>query len=67
MYIDQRNWPERPRVALPSIPKELIDQFVSGLMSAKAIDDASMAFKEALIERALGAELGYYLGYHHGE
>jgi hypothetical protein len=36
---------------LPSIPKELIDQFVSGPMSAEAIQDASMAFKKVLIER----------------
>ena len=40
---------------LPSIPQELIEQFVKGPMSAEAIQDASMAFKKALIERALGA------------
>ena len=40
--------------ALPSIPKELIDQFVTGPMSAEAVQVASMAFKKALIERALG-------------
>ncbi|KAF2410919.1 transposase, mutator family [Pseudomonas antarctica] len=51
---------------LPAIPKELIDQFVSGPMSAEAIQDASMAFKKALIERALGAELGHHLGYPQG-
>ncbi len=39
---------------LPSIPQELIEQFVKGPMSAEAIQDASMAFKKALIERALG-------------
>lgn len=32
--------------ALPSIPKELIDQFVSGPMSAQAVNAASMAFKK---------------------
>jgi hypothetical protein len=42
--------------AMPSIPKELIDQFVTGPMSAEAVNAASMAFKKALIERALGAE-----------
>lgn len=56
---------EAPR-DLPSIPKELIDQLVSGPMSAEAIQDASMAFKKALIERALGAELGHHLGYPQG-
>jgi hypothetical protein len=45
--------------AMPSIPKELIDQFVTGPMSAEAVNAASMAFKKALIERALGAELSH--------
>ena len=49
--------------ALPSIPKELIDQFVKGPMTAEAVQAASAAFKKALIERALGAELGHHLGY----
>ena len=40
------------KAALPSIPKELIDQFVSGPMSAETVNAASMAFKKALIERA---------------
>jgi putative transposase len=49
--------------AMPSIPKELIDQFVTGPMSAEAVNATSMAFKKALIERALGAELSHHLGY----
>ena len=49
--------------ALPTIPKEIIDQFVNGPMSAEAVNAASMAFKKALIERALGAELTHHLGY----
>ena len=49
--------------ALPKIPKELLDQFVSGPMTGEAVNAASMAFKKALIERALGAELGHHLGY----
>jgi putative transposase len=48
--------------ALPKIPKELIDQFVAGPMSGEAVNAATAAFKKALIERALGAELGYHLG-----
>lgn len=52
--------------ALPSIPKELIDQFVTGPMSAEAVNAASVAFKKALIERALGAELSHHLGYESG-
>jgi transposase-like protein len=54
---------EAAAAALPPIPKELIDQFVTGPMSAEAVAAASMAFKKALIERALGAELSYHLGY----
>ena len=49
--------------ALPKIPKEVIDQFVSGPMSAEAVQATSMAFKKALIERALGGELSHHLGY----
>lgn len=51
---------------LPTIPKELLDQFVSGPMTADAVNAASMAFKKALIERALGAEMGLHLGYSSG-
>ena len=54
---------KKPGAVLPSIPKELIDQFVSGPMTAEAVNAASMAFKKALIERALGAELSHHLGY----
>ena len=58
----------KPKAAqvLPTIPKELIDQFVNGPMSAQAVNAASMAFKKALIERALGAELTHHLGYASG-
>ena len=49
--------------ALPSIPKELIDHFVTGPMTGDAVNAASVAFKKALIERALGAELSHHLGY----
>jgi putative transposase len=49
--------------ALPKIPNELIDQFVTGPMPGEAVNAASMAFKKALIERAMGAELGHHLGY----
>ncbi|MCO5101420.1 MAG: IS256 family transposase [Burkholderiaceae bacterium] len=48
---------------MPHVPKELIDQFVTGPMTAQAVQDISMAFKKALIERALGAELSHHLGY----
>ena len=54
---------KKPATTLPKIPKELIDQFASSPMSAKAVNAASMAFKKALIKRALGAELSHHLDY----
>ena len=54
---------EAAAARLPTIPKELIDQFVTGPMSPEAVQAASMAFKKALIERVLGAELSHHLGY----
>ena len=58
---------EAAAARLPAIPKELIDQFVTGPMSAEAVQDISMAFKKALIESALGAELSHHLGYGPGD
>ena len=55
--------PKTPPRELPTIPQELVDQFVKGPMTAEAVQDAAMAFKKALIERALGAEIGHHLGY----
>jgi putative transposase len=56
-----------PLAPLPTIPKELIDQLVKGPMTAEAVNAASLAFKKALIERALGAEMSHHLGYAPGE
>lgn len=53
---------KKPAAALPSIAKERIERFVSGPMIAEAVNTASMAFKKALIGRALGAELSHHLG-----
>src|SRR3970040_58764 len=48
---------------LAKIAPELLDQLVKGPMSAEAVEDVSRAFKKALIERALGAEMSHHLGY----
>jgi putative transposase len=48
--------------ALPKIPKELMDQLVSGPMTGEEVNAATLAFKKALIERVMGAELGHHLG-----
>jgi transposase-like protein len=54
---------DRTVAKLPSIPKELVNQFLTGPMSAKAIDAAGLAFKQALIGASLAAELGHHLGH----
>jgi putative transposase len=48
---------------LPSVPKELVAHFLTGPMTGEAIETAGVAFKKALIEAALAAELGHHLGY----
>ena len=54
---------ERDVGKLPSIPKELVNQFLTGPMSGEAINAAGLAFKQALIEASLNAELTHHLGY----
>ena len=49
------------------IPSALLDELVKGPMSAAAVQAVSLAFKKALIERAMGAELSHHLGYRAGE
>ena len=48
---------------LPSIPKELVARFLTGPMTGEAINAAGIAFKQALIEASLNAELTHHLGY----
>jgi transposase-like protein len=48
---------------LPKIAPALLDELVKGPMTAEAVEDVSRAFKKALIERALGAEMSHHLGY----
>ena len=54
---------ERDVGKLPSIPKELVTRFVTGPMTPEAVNAASLAFKQALIEASLNAELTHHLGY----
>jgi len=54
---------ERAVAGLPSIPKELVAQFLTGPMTGEAINAAGIAFKQALIEASLNAELTHHLGY----
>jgi transposase-like protein len=57
---------EREVAKLPSIPKELVSLFLTGPMTGEAINEAGMAFKRALIEASLNAELSHHLGYEPG-
>jgi putative transposase len=54
---------DRAVAKLPSIPKELVNQFLTGPMTGEAINAAGIAFKQALIEASLNAELTHHLGY----
>jgi putative transposase len=54
---------DRDVAKLPSIPKELVDLFLTGPMTGEAINAAGIAFKTALIEASLNAELSHHLGY----
>ena len=54
---------DREVARLPSIPQELVSQFLSGPMTQESIDAAGLAFKQALIEASLNAELTHHLGY----
>jgi putative transposase len=54
---------DRDVARLPSIPKDLVSLFLTGPMTGEAINDAGIAFKKALIEASLNAELSHHLGY----
>ena len=54
---------DRDVARLPSIPKELVSLFLTGPMTGEAINEAGIAFKKALIEASLNAELSHHLGY----
>jgi putative transposase len=51
------------RAAAAAVPKALIEHFLQGPMTQLAVEQASTAFKRALIEASLNAELNHHLGY----
>lgn len=59
--------PKAPLRELPTLPAGLLEHLGEGPSTAEAIEDMALAFRKALIERALGGEMKYHLGYAHGE
>jgi transposase-like protein len=54
---------DRTVAKLPSIPKELVNQFQTGPMAGEAIGAAGLVFNQALIEASLNVEPTHQLGY----
>jgi transposase-like protein len=57
----------RQSAAEPKIPKELLDQLVTGPITQAEFETIYRRLKKAIIERAMGAEMTQHLGYEHGE
>lgn len=55
--------PKATPANLPAIPVKLPVQFGNSPMTAEAMNAATLAFKKALIERALDGEMHDHLGY----
>ena len=53
--------------AEPKIPKELLDQLVTGPITQGEFESIFRSLKKAIIERAMSAEMSEHLGYKHGE
>lgn len=62
MMATKKSIPPKAARDLRSISRELFEQLADGPMTAETIQEATMALKNALIERALGAELDVHLG-----
>jgi len=61
--------PRKPKpspAVLLATPAERLELFSNGPMTAEAINAASQAFKRALIESALDAEMSHHRGYPSG-
>ncbi len=55
---------EAPTERLAPVPDEILDQFAPDRpMTAAEIEAAGRRLKKALMERMLGGELSYHLGY----
>ena len=54
--------PKSELADLPAIAPELLESFCNGPMTAEAINAASLALKQTLIERALAGEMNHHPG-----
>jgi transposase-like protein len=61
----KKNRDERAEGALEakSLPAGLVDQLVTGPMTAEDVNAMFRQLKKAVLEKALGAELTHHLGY----
>lgn len=67
MARGQKDTQEVAKRVLPASADQLLDELVTGPMTPEAVQDTFMLLKKAIIERALGAELGQHLGYQSGQ
>jgi transposase-like protein len=58
---------ETQPTAEPKIPKELLDQLITGSITQGEFETIYRALKKAIIERAMSVEMTEHLGYKHGE
>ena len=54
MYATQEKNDGAVDPTLPDIPSDLLDQLVTGPMTAESVDAVMRKFKKAILERALG-------------
>jgi len=59
--------PEAHPIAEPKIPKELLDQLITGPITQGEFESIFRALKKAVIERGMSAKLNQHLGYKQGE
>src|ERR1044072_2432426 len=59
--------PEAQSAVEPKIPKELLDQLITGPITQGEFETIFRALKKAVIERAMSAEMSEHLVYKHGE
>lgn len=55
------------RCPLPEFPSALLNELIKGPMSPSQVQDLIFAFNEAIIERAMNAEMDLHLGYPPGQ